>query len=190
MSVRLTSPRCSARWKAHTSAALAAGLALLAFADSSIAAEALRWKLVRSRIAKEFPQVQRLTTSELAAWLADSRREQPVLLDVRAAEEFAVSHLPRARRIDPDTTARQIEFAKDTPIVTYCSVGYRSAALAERLRQAGYSRVRNLDGSIFQWANEDRPLVRDRKAATLVHPYSAFWGGLLKKERRAPLAGK
>ncbi len=150
----------------------------------------IRWTLIRSRIAKEFPSVQQITTHDLAAWLADGKRAKPALLDVRAPEEFAVSHLPGARRVDPDATAAQVGLAKDAPIVTYCSVGYRSSGLADRLRQAGYSRVRNLDGSIFQWANEDRPLVRDGGPATLVHPFGGMWSGMLKKERRAPIGKK
>ncbi len=152
----------------------------------------MQWALVRKRIAREFPYVSQLTTRDLAAWLADEKREKPLLLDVRAAEEFSVSHLAGARRIDPDAMASQLEpgIAKDQPIVTYCSVGYRSSAFAERLRATGYTKVQNLSGSIFQWANEDRPVVHDGKPTTLVHPYSAVWSGMLKKERRAPLPRK
>jgi rhodanese-related sulfurtransferase len=165
---------------------LLAGAALLGAADG------MQWALVRKRIAKEFPNVPQLATQDLAAWLADEKREKPVLLDVRAAEEFSVSHLAGARRIDPDATASQLPsgIAKDQPLVTYCSVGYRSSALADRLRAAGYTKVQNLAGSIFQWANEDRPLVSDGNPATVVHPYSAIWSGMLKKERRAPLPRK
>lgn len=166
--------------------ALLAGVALLRAGDG------LQSKLVRKRIASEFPNVPQLTTKDLAAWLADPKRKQPVLLDVRTEEEFAVSHLSGARRIDPDATAAQLDrgIAKDQPIVTYCSVGYRSSALAERLRGAGYTQVENLAGSIFAWANEDRPLVSNGKPATFVHPYSGFWSGMVKKERRAPLPRK
>ena len=173
-------------------ALLLCGLGLLAGAVTLCASDGVRWTLVRSRIAKEFPDVPQLATRELAAWLVDRQRQKPVLLDVRAAEEFAVSHLDGARRIDPDGTASQLDrgIAKDQPIVTYCSVGYRSSAFAARLRAAGYTRVQNLAGSIFAWANEDRPLVRGGKPATLVHPYSSLWSGMLKQERRAPLPKK
>lgn len=167
-------------------------LALLASVALLRAADGLQWTLIRKRIAKEFPDVPQLATKDLALWLADSKRKQPLLLDVRTEEEFAVSHLPGARRIDPEATAAQLDrgIARDQPIVTYCSVGYRSSALAERLRGAGYADVQNLAGSIFAWANEDRPLVSDGKPASLVHPYSAFWSGMVKKERRATLPNK
>lgn len=173
-------------------ALLLCGLSLLAGAAVLFAADGVQWMLIRSRITKEFPNVPQLATADLAAWLADAKRPQPLLLDVRAEEEFAVSHLDGARRIAADAAANQIErdIAKDQPIVTYCSVGYRSSAFAQRLRDAGYTKVQNLAGSIFQWANEDRPLVSDGKPATQVHPYSAFWSGMLKKERRAPLPKK
>jgi len=71
--------------------------------------------------------------------------------------------------------------------VTYCSVGYRSAKMAQRLRNAGYTNVQNLEGSIFEWANEHRPLVRDGEPTKQVHPYSALRGHLLRDEVRAPL---
>ncbi len=113
----------------------------------------------------------------------------PILLDVRSRAEWKVSHLPGARLVLPDsdpTTAVAL-LPKDAPTVTYCAVGYRSARAAERLGAAGYTQVRNLEGSIFEWANEGRPLIRDGKRVTLVHPYSAFWGRLLEPEARAPL---
>jgi 3-mercaptopyruvate sulfurtransferase SseA len=71
------------------------------------------------------------------------------------------------------------------PIVVYCSVGYRSSRLAERLQKAGCTNVFNLDGSIFQWANEGRLLERDGRPVNEVHPYSQTFGQLLRSEHRA-----
>jgi 3-mercaptopyruvate sulfurtransferase SseA len=69
----------------------------------------------------------------------------------------------------------------------YCSVGYRSARIVERLRAAGHSDVRNLRGSIFQWANEGRPVVRGDSTVHKVHPFDATWGRLLNADLRADL---
>jgi 3-mercaptopyruvate sulfurtransferase SseA len=74
---------------------------------------------------------------------------------------------------------------KNAPIVVYGSVGYRSARLAHWLAGQGYTNVRNLSGSIFQWANEDRPLFRDGRPALEVHPYDRRWGLLLESRYRA-----
>ncbi len=141
-------------------------------------------RLVRRR----FPNVPQIGTEKLAAWLKSNER-QPVLLDVRNREEYEVGHLPNARHVDPAAPASELEalLPKDTLIVTYCSVGYRSSAFSKRLREAGYTNVQNLEGSVFRWANEDRPLECDGKPTDKVHPYSNYWARLVKPERRAPL---
>jgi hypothetical protein len=40
--------------------------------------------------------------------------------------------------------------------------------------------VMNLEGSIFQWANEGREVVRGDTSVREVHPYGRRWAGLLK----------
>jgi hypothetical protein len=58
------------------------------------------WGTVTAGIRRRFPDVDSLTTEQLATWLATSNTAQPVLLDVRQAQEFGVSHLvmPYMRR--------------------------------------------------------------------------------------------
>ena len=140
-----------------------------------IAWPGVTWPAIKARIAKEFPNVKSIGTAELA-----KLEPKPLLLDVRTAAEFDVSHLSGARRVDPDATT--VALPKDTPIITYCSVGYRSAKFAQRLQDAGFTNVRNLDGSIFQWANEGRPIAG---SAGKVHPFNKKWGVLLDAARRA-----
>ena len=171
--------------------ALRAFLCLTALQAEGYAQPAdLRWAIVNAQIARKFRDVPAIDTRQLALLLESQDNAKPLLLDVRTRAEFEVSHLPGARRVEPksDPAAIGLPARKETSIVTYCSVGYRSAEMAHALREAGYTNVRNLTGSIFQWANEDRPLVRDGGVATRVHPYNALWGGLLKKERRAQVA--
>lgn len=129
-------------------------------------------------LREEFPQVELISTADLAA-----RKVAPVLLDVRPEKEFVVSHIPGALRADDQVEAqlRAMEVPKNGDIVVYCSVGYRSAKVAEKLSAAGYSRVRNLEGSVFAWANEDRPLVNAHGPTTKVHPYNRKWGRFLEK---------
>ena len=152
----------------------------------------LGWQVVKAGTRHKFPTVQGIGTQSLAVWLADPQRPQPILLDVREPAEFAVSHLADARRVEPGTDPAALDLPKDQPIVTYCSVGYRSADYAQRLQQAGYTDVRNLEGSIFQWANEGRPVFDDGKQAEKVHPYNDTWGKLLEPSLRAdvPSANK
>lgn len=140
-------------------------------------------------IRAKFPGVKQLSTADLAAWQADGKRPPPVLLDVRAPEEYGVSHLAGAKNSPSGSTPDEAlsGVAKDAPVVVYCSVGYRSSQFAEVAQQAGWTGIVNLEGSIFAWANEGRPLVDDKGPAAKVHPYDAKWGELLKPALRSPL---
>jgi hypothetical protein len=89
--------------------------------------------------------------------------------------------------VEPGSGPAAISIPEDKPIVTYCSVGYRSAAFAKKLSEAGYRNGTNLEGSIFRWANENRPLVHDGQPTDKVHPYNRLWGILLDKSHRAIL---
>ncbi|MGH9338379.1 MAG: exo-beta-N-acetylmuramidase NamZ domain-containing protein [Acidobacteriota bacterium] len=150
------------------------------------------WPETLASIRKQFPEVQQLQTEELAAWLSDRSRPAPMLLDARSPEEFAVSHLSGARLLAPQADPAQVLLttSKDREIVVYCSVGYRSSAAAGRLQKSGFTRVFNLEGSIFKWANEGRPVYRQGKRVGQVHPYDEQWGLLLKEEYRAKQAGE
>lgn len=155
-------------------------------------AQSLRWTVVNWKVRHDFPKVSRIETAPLNKWLHDAKRPQPVLLDVRTKAEFAVSHLHDAIQVDPSASAATISLPHDRPIVTYCSVGYRSGGFAEKLREAGYTNVQNLTGSIFAWANAGLPIERDGKRVEKVHPYNESWGKLLRPELRAdvPAAGE
>lgn len=149
----------------------------------------IHWYLLKKSLERRFPRVEWISTQELASWLGDKSKPAPVLLDVRMPEEWNVSHLPGARHADPKAPLESVTagISGETPIVTYCAVGYRSAEMATRLRAAGFPNVRNLEGSIFQWANEHRPLVQGDQPVSRVHPYNALWGRLLTEDVRAPL---
>ena len=163
----------------------AAALCLCGLAGLLCVAGVGKWPLVKLKVRREFPTVRHITTRELSEWLADKSRAKPLLLDVREASEFDVSHLVGAQHIEPDADAKKITASKDAPIVIYCSVGYRSAAFAARLQSAGFTNVRNLEGAIFQWANEGRPVENQRGPTDKVHPFDKNWGALLDAARRA-----
>jgi len=157
----------------------------LATVTSPLFAQGLGWRLMNAKIRSEFPDVPRLQTSQLAEKLNNPREQKPLLLDVRTKTEFDVSHLAGARRVEPGSDVPKLSLPKGRPIVTYCSVGYRSAAIAKKLRDTGYTDVTNLEGSIFKWANEKRPLVHEGRPTDKVHPYNAVWGMLVDKAHRA-----
>lgn len=167
-------------------------LLLLLFAGVLLAASprtALR--LVTALVNRSHADVPLEDAWALDDWLADPRRRKPLLVDVRTAAEWEVSHLAGARSVpQPDPAAAPFaDLPRNTPMVVYCSVGWRSANAAQRLRAAGFSEVRNLSGGIFVWANRGHRLVRpDGRRATVVHPYTTSWGRLLDPRVRAELA--
>lgn len=161
---------------------LAAAVAwVLVFATTSGPVERLAF--FKDQVRKRFPKAPQLSTDELAARLASG--EEIVLLDVRKPEEYAVSHLPGAVRVDPGASpSLPPGVDPDLPVVAYCSIGWRSSKWVEGLRDQGVDAM-NLEGSIFQWAAEDRPLRSGDETTSVVHPYSRLWGWLVESEHRA-----
>ena len=149
----------------------------------------LVWPAVLKMVRSNFPDVSQIPADTLNVWLTEKTADdRPLLLDVRTTEEFGVSHLKEAVLTPSEKEAVDIlaGVPKDRRIVVYCSVGYRSSELATKLIQQGFTNIHNLEGSLFTWANEGRPIYRDGQAVEEVHPYDSVWGKLLK----APLRWK
>jgi rhodanese-related sulfurtransferase len=164
-------------------------LVLAAVADGLVVwnGRALAFDLIQKVTARKFPAIEWLGREEFARWRADPSRVQPVVLDARSSAEYAVSHLRGATRIDPRAPSLKTvaAFPRDTPVVVYCRVGYRSARVASWLHRQGFGTVYDLAGGLFAWADEGRPLEVDGRPATQVHPYSTSWGKLLTPDVRA-----
>ncbi|MBL8189065.1 MAG: rhodanese-like domain-containing protein [Acidobacteria bacterium] len=145
------------------------------------------WHGLKQMIRDKFPEVRQISTAQLSEWLAQP--ESPLLLDARAPKEYAVSHLPDAHLTETEQQALALlqGTPKERRIVVYCSVGYRSSALAQKLQQAGFTNVFNLEGSIFEWANEGKPVYQGKQPVSLVHPFDKKWGLYLHEKLRAPL---
>jgi rhodanese-related sulfurtransferase len=140
-----------------------------------------------SWLGRHFDDVQSIDVPALAQWLADRSRTPPVLVDVRAPAEQAVSTLAAALCVAPDDDPADVlrRTGADLPIVLYCSVGVRSARLARALSAAGAARALNLRGGLFEWANRGLPLVGPAGPARSVHGYDAEWAVLLDARLRA-----
>jgi rhodanese-related sulfurtransferase len=112
------------------------------------------------------------------------KNKSPIfLLDTRSKAEFSVSHIEGARLIDYDhfTKNDMSGIPIDAKIVVYCSVGYRSEKIGEKIIELGYKDVRNLYGGIFQWKNEDFEVVNENtKITDSVHTYNKKWSKWLK----------
>ncbi len=105
-------------------------------------------------------------------------QDEVVIFDARKKEEYEISHIPGARYLgykefDP-ASLKGIQ--KDKKIILYCSIGYRSEKIGEKLTKLGFTNVHNLYGSIFEWANRGYPLI-DEKGNQIqkVHTYNYSW---------------
>ena len=152
--------------------------ALIGYQDNQ---QNITWQEVIKNIHNKFPDVRHTSTDELYSWLAESKGGSVILVDAREKEEFQVSHIPGARHIpyNENFPNSLVNLDQDSLIVVYCSVGYRSSILASKLQGLGFTKVYNLEGSIFKWANEERPLEQNGNVVQKVHPYSLYWGKLL-----------
>lgn len=113
-----------------------------------------------------------------------SRQSEVVILDTRAMEEFAISHIEGARFVDYDAfeVTQVNDIPKNQEVIVYCSVGYRSERVGEKLQKAGFTNVKNLYGGIFSWKNEGYELVGPQNLPTdSVHTYNKSWGKWLLK---------
>lgn len=106
------------------------------------------------------------------------------ILDARTYREFSVSHIEGATWVGHEDfdLGRVAGIDKQASVAVYCSVGYRSEHIAEKLRQHGYTQVVNVYGGIFEWVNTAHPVVTgDDTKTDAVHAYSKSWGIWLKR---------
>jgi len=105
--------------------------------------------------------------------------QEYLFLDARESKEFEISRIKNAKNVGYEKfdIACMKDIDKDTNIVVYCSIGYRSEKIGEKLKAAGFMHVKNLYGGIFEWVNSGRPLVDNQgKKTNLIHGYSRTWG--------------
>lgn len=83
---------------------------------------------------------------DIEAFLAMPAEQQPLLVDVRMASEFAAGQIPGAINLPLDELrGRLAELPKEKPIAVYCQVGQRGYLATRILRQNGFDAV-NIGG--------------------------------------------
>src|SRR5689334_21568614 len=85
--------------------------------------------------------------------------EDIFLLDVREPHEYQICNLGGHLIPLGDLPKRVNELDSSREIVAHCKMGGRSAKAVEFLRQAGFTKVRNLTGGINAWADKVDPSV-------------------------------
>jgi len=100
----------------------------------------------------------------LQTFLADHADRQPLLLDVREAQELAIAPLnvPGAPTLHMPmhlVPLRRSELDPARPVVVFCHHGARSAQVVAYLSNHGFDHVYNLDGGTDAWSRLVDPSV-------------------------------
>ena len=143
--------------------------------------------IVRYIVERKFPNTPAISTDTLYNWIQNSTQGGKALIfDCRSPEEFSVSHIQSSIHLPCDSPQEEIEkVLRDFEgsfenIVCYCSVGYRSSILVNRIIKLGHypNNTFNLEGSLFKWAIENKDfLINSQGQSTqFVHPYNRIFG--------------
>ena len=132
-------------------------------ASAAPAASEMRDHLSRvgvDRVAGFAPTLDGLALAPPAALGAESLSglEGALLVDVRAASEYAEGHIPGAVQLHAGRiVTRRAALPPDRPVVLYCQSGDRSVAAGSALRAAGMRNVWELVGGYQAWLAVTRP---------------------------------
>jgi rhodanese-related sulfurtransferase len=104
--------------------------------------------------------MRQIAPADLAAWLSDSRREKPLLLDVREPWEWQIARIEGAQHIPMrEIPARLGELDPGQEVVAICHHGGRSQQVAMFLDKNGFAKVHNLTGGVDAWSRTVDPAV-------------------------------
>ena len=104
--------------------------------------------------------MNQITAGQLTAWLADSERDKPLLLDVREPWEWDTARIEGSQHIPMrEVPARLGEIDPDREVVAICHHGGRSQQVAMFLDKNGFSKVHNLQGGVDAWSRTVDPAV-------------------------------
>jgi rhodanese-related sulfurtransferase len=87
---------------------------------------------------------------------------QPLLLDCRTAEEYAIAKIEGAVLIPMQEIAErlsELEPWRDKPIIVHCHHGVRSLRVTHFLRDKGFPQAQSMKGGIDAWSVEVDPSV-------------------------------
>jgi len=94
--------------------------------------------------------------------LAQAKRGDVIVLDVRPADEYDTAHLPYARSVPlPELARRLAELPRKVDIVAYCRGPFclMSDEAVKLLRERGYRARKTFDG-VSEWQAAGLPLAR------------------------------
>jgi rhodanese-related sulfurtransferase len=99
-------------------------------------------------------EVQVVSSEEMQTLL---EMDDVQLVDVRTPEEYKEGYIDKSQNIDfqsPTFLEDISKLDKSKPVLVYCRSGGRSARCAEKLKEAGFIKIYDLEGGISKWKHE------------------------------------
>ncbi|KXO11297.1 Rhodanese-related sulfurtransferase [Moritella sp. JT01] len=127
----------------------------------SLAWVAIAGFLIYSFGSSAMSKVKSVNNHEATALM---NKENAIVVDVRAAENYRKSHILNAINVPvADIEANKlsmIEKYKNTPIIVMCDTGMSSGRAANRLAKMDFTTVYNLSGGMASWQEANLPTVK------------------------------
>jgi len=115
----------------------------------------LLWPLLRKGAGR--PWVNTLEATQLM------NRDDALVVDLRAADEYAKGHILGARNVplaDLPRRAGELEKYKSKPVIVHCGDGNRAGGAVALLRRSGFANVVNLSGGYAAWQQAGLPVEK------------------------------
>jgi rhodanese-related sulfurtransferase len=94
-------------------------------------------------------------------------RENGVVVDIRAKDEYRKGHITDAVHILPSDIKAgnfgSLENRKSDPIIVVCKTGQTAQESANLLAKAGFEKVNMLKNGLVAWNEANLPLVKGKK---------------------------
>ena len=106
------------------------------------------------------PSVELITVEEMDSLVQLGNVQ---LIDVRTPEEYNEGHIESALNINfyDDNFEELIEQVdKSKPVAVYCGKGGRSAKCASFMKNAGFTKIYDLNGGITEWKFKGKELTK------------------------------
>ena len=105
-------------------------------------------------VAEAKNRIQEISAQTLKTKM--EHHEPLCVIDVREDNEWPTGHIPHAIHMGKGIIERDIEKQipdQQTPVVVYCSGGFRCALVADSLQRMGYTQVYSLENGLKGWAD-------------------------------------
>jgi rhodanese-related sulfurtransferase len=129
---------------------------MMLFAVTIISGGLLVWSFISRLFTGQAPKVGTAEAVQLI------NRRDALVIDLRAASEFAGGHIANARHIpasELETRSSELEKFKERPIILSCQFGNQSLVACAKLKKRGFEAY-TLNGGIGAWQQAGLPLEK------------------------------